>query len=153
MTTALKDMSVTEAVNKAFEVMAYGEYVRAQTSNVSWRLPYKGTFEEYMKENYYADFAEQYGDHEDFSFDTDYFWGESHYGSNEGTQDNWTAKVEASYGGEGQGDEYWLVISVSDGETTRYFRRDGWYASYDGGYLDGESYEVKPQEKMITVYE
>ncbi len=59
-----------------------------------------------------------------------------------------------SYGGEGQGDDYWVVVKVvgHDG-TERYFRRNGWYQSYSGGELDGPTVEVRPREKMVTVYE
>lgn len=54
-----------------------------------------------------------------------------------------------SYGGEGQGDERWVVIRFGD----RYFRKDGYYASYDGTTWDGDFREVKPTQKTITVYE
>lgn len=53
------------------------------------------------------------------------------------------------YGGEGQGDDYWVVFKVGD----QYFRQDGWYASHDGGYLDGELYEVEPVEVTRTEYQ
>lgn len=43
-----------------------------------------------------------------------------------------------SYGGEGSGDEYWVVFKLGE----QLFRVDGYYASYDGGELDGEPYEV-----------
>jgi hypothetical protein len=53
----------------------------------------------------------------------------------------------------GEGDRYYLVVSVSDGNTIRYFRKDGYYASYDGGYLDGEVQEVSPVERVVVYYE
>ncbi len=59
-----------------------------------------------------------------------------------------TLKYVDSYGGEGQGDAYWVVFSVDN----QFFRIDGWYASYDGGELDGELYEVFPEEVTKTVY-
>lgn len=81
-------------------------------------------------------------------------WQEVKYSTpKEVTVDGLTAKTVAEYGGEGQGDDYWLVISLADETATRYFRMDGWYASYSGGELDGDPYEVRPQEKVITVYE
>jgi hypothetical protein len=55
-----------------------------------------------------------------------------------------------SYGGEGKGDDYWLVAYFSKYDT--YIRMDGWYVSYDGGKFDGDPYIVEPQEKIITVY-
>lgn len=68
----------------------------------------------------------------------------------------------ATYGGEGQGDDYWVVVKVTPGTVLgpdaelgapRYFKKPGYYASYSGGYLDGNLIEVRPREKMITVYE
>lgn len=57
------------------------------------------------------------------------------------------------HGGEGQGDQYWFIFEVTDGETTRVFKRDGWYASHDGGYYDGPTTEVKAVQKTIMVWE
>lgn len=56
------------------------------------------------------------------------------------------------YGGEGQGDEFWVVVSVSkEGEATRYVKNDGWYASYDGGHFDStKGREVFPFKKVST---
>jgi hypothetical protein len=51
-----------------------------------------------------------------------------------------------SYGGEGQGDDYWVVFQAGD----QYFRVNGYYASYDGGELDGEVEEVEPHEVTVT---
>jgi hypothetical protein len=49
--------------------------------------------------------------------------------------------------------EYFLVMSLSDGNITRYFKREGWYASYDGGHLeDGENVEVYPITKTVTAW-
>lgn len=58
------------------------------------------------------------------------------------------------FGGEGQGDDYWVVIRIvsADG-TERFFKRLGWYQSFNGGELDGPTIEVRPREKMVTVYE
>ncbi|MFE5290148.1 hypothetical protein ACFRAQ_34715 [Nocardia sp. NPDC056611] len=62
--------------------------------------------------------------------------------------------LAASHGGEGQGDEYWLVFAVKDDAgQTRMFQRDGWYASFDGGHYDGPTFEVHPVQKVVTVYE
>ena len=59
-------------------------------------------------------------------------------------------KVEyaESYGGEGQGDEYWLVIKVGK----QFFRVNGWYSSYEGGELDGTLEEVMPKQVVRTEY-
>jgi len=65
-----------------------------------------------------------------------------------------TATLVEDFGGEGQGDEYWIVVRLifPDG-VDRLVRKDGWYASYDGGYLDGDLREVQPVERMVTFYE
>lgn len=54
------------------------------------------------------------------------------------------------YGGEGQGDDYWVVFKTT--ETGQYWRVDGWYASHHGGELDGDAYEVFPEEVTVTQY-
>lgn len=65
-----------------------------------------------------------------------------------------TLKVIETFGGEGLGDQYWVVFSLTDGDgNTRLFRRNGYYASFDGGYLDGPLLEVKPVDRMVTFYE
>jgi hypothetical protein len=126
-------MGVKEAANKALEILLLGsgyedlEEAKAEFLDGSWITSLEEASRAWMHIKYEADSAS--------------------------TPDGFTAKVEAQYGGEGQGDQYWVVISLSDGETTRYFRKDGWYASYDGGELDGDTSEVKPQEKTIVVYQ
>jgi hypothetical protein len=55
----------------------------------------------------------------------------------------------ADYGGEGQGDEIWVVVQVGD----QLFRKDGYYASHYGSDWDGDFDEVFAHEKTITVYE
>lgn len=60
------------------------------------------------------------------------------------------ARVD-EYGGEGQGDDYWVVVSLTQPDgTVQYFRRTGWYASHDGGYLENDTEEVTPFEKTVT---
>lgn len=63
-----------------------------------------------------------------------------------------TVKHVAEYGGEGQGDEYWVVFSVTSQDVTRHFKMSGGYASYYGGEFDGRLSEVSPKEKVITVW-
>ena len=60
-------------------------------------------------------------------------------------------QYEDSYGGEGQGDEYWSVYKFSLGEEVVYVKFDGWYASYNGSEFN-EWFFVEPQEKVITVF-
>jgi hypothetical protein len=82
------------------------------------------------------------------------FWYEGSYSFNKGyTYQGITITSPASYGGEGQGDELWVVFALTDGTDTRYFRKDGYYASYDGGAWDGDFREVTPQDRLVTFYE
>lgn len=64
-----------------------------------------------------------------------------------------TVFLEKEYGGESQGEEYWMVLRVVNGDSTRFFRIDGYYVSFDGGNFDGPFHEVSPIEKLVTYYE
>lgn len=57
-------------------------------------------------------------------------------------------KIE-DFGGEGRGDDYWVVIQVGE----QYFQMSGYYTSHSGGDFDGGLEEVRPVQKTITVYE
>ncbi|ANA86354.1 hypothetical protein BH762_gp011 [Gordonia phage OneUp] len=57
------------------------------------------------------------------------------------------------FGGEGMGDQYYLVVSVTDDAgNVRYFKRCGYHRSHDGSYLDGPTLEVEPVQQTITVW-
>jgi hypothetical protein len=64
-----------------------------------------------------------------------------------------TVEVLDSFGGEGQGDDYWRVykLELEDGTST-IIRRNGWYASYEGSSWDNFE-EVKPVQVMVTQWE
>jgi hypothetical protein len=57
------------------------------------------------------------------------------------------------FGGEGQGDKRYVVFKFSDESGVKYFRKDGYYASYDGSTWDGDFREVKPVDRVVTFYE
>lgn len=59
------------------------------------------------------------------------------------------------YGGEGMGDEYWVVFSVENDDVKKFFKLDGWYASYNGHEFDNflDFNEVIQVEKTINVWE
>lgn len=61
-------------------------------------------------------------------------------------------KYEEDYGGGGCGDEYWFVFSVERDGVKRYFKWDGCWASYDGGYYES-LFEVNPKEVVAIVWE
>ncbi|SKU88813.1 Uncharacterised protein [Mycobacteroides abscessus subsp. massiliense] len=58
------------------------------------------------------------------------------------------------YGGEGKGEDLWMIFKVTslDG-TERHFRRSGYYASFVGGDYDGPTREVRVTQKLMNVYE
>ena len=58
-------------------------------------------------------------------------------------------------GGEGSQEDIYVVFSVADPTRLgfkRYFRKTGYYASYDGSNWDGDFTEVFPKQKEITVW-
>lgn len=55
-----------------------------------------------------------------------------------------------SYGSEGMGDEYYAVYHFINHHV--YIRIDGCYQLYIGAEFYEAPYEVKPEEKIITVY-
>lgn len=57
-----------------------------------------------------------------------------------------------SYGGEGQGEEYWGVYSFKHTQEIVYVKAYGSYSSYCGSEYEGWHF-VTPREKTITVYE
>lgn len=56
----------------------------------------------------------------------------------------------ADFGGQGQGDDLWLVIKVGD----QLFRKEGYYASdYGSNWGDGDFSEVHAVVREVTFYE
>lgn len=45
--------------------------------------------------------------------------------------------------------DIWVVIEIEG----RYYRKTGYHQSHDGTYWDGSVTEVRPKEKLVTVYE
>ena len=63
-----------------------------------------------------------------------------------------------STGGEDEGSYASIILKVTSGcagcgQSTRYFKKEGYYASYEGYEWDGEFKEVFPTQKTITVFE
>lgn len=57
-------------------------------------------------------------------------------------------------GGEGDGEERYVVFKISKDGVDQYFRYDGYYASWDGTTWDDLTpREVKPQERIVVFYE
>jgi hypothetical protein len=88
----------------------------------------------------------------DTAFENGDGWGEAKWSSKgEVTLRDETVAYEnvANYGGEGQGDDIWVVVKIGD----QLFRKDGYYASHYGSDWDGYCREVKAKEETVTVYE
>jgi hypothetical protein len=62
--------------------------------------------------------------------------------------------VIESFGGEGQGDGYYMIFRVVfDGGGEQLYKLGGYYASYDGGYYEGPLSEVNAVVREVTFYE
>lgn len=58
-------------------------------------------------------------------------------------------------GGEGDGEEHWIVLSVTDMATNEntFWEIPGWYQSYHGSELEVEDmFQVVPAEKTVTYW-
>jgi len=64
-----------------------------------------------------------------------------------------TVEVIDSDGGEGQGEVIYFVLKISAGDTVRYFRKDGYYASHYGTDWDGSFAEVSAVQRTVTFWE
>lgn len=61
---------------------------------------------------------------------------------------------ETQGGGEGDGEEHWIVFSVSKDEEKTFWKIPGWYQSHYGGELEVDrTFEVEAAEKVITVWQ
>lgn len=93
-------------------------------------------------------------DNDEYEIDSSEFfselrWGSSHLTVTLGDTTYPVKEVAHQGGGEGQGENVWLVFEV-DG---RLFKTTGFYMSYDGTTWDGDVTEVKPVQKVVTVFE
>lgn len=60
--------------------------------------------------------------------------------------------VTDQHGGEGQGDEWYIVVQV--GNTDDYFRLNAYYSSYDGiDYSCASLDKVQPYEEMVVKWQ
>lgn len=60
-----------------------------------------------------------------------------------------TAKLVDSFGGEGQGDELWIILSIGD----QHYKADHYYSSYDGSepwHGNCTIFPVVGREKTVT---
>jgi hypothetical protein len=63
-------------------------------------------------------------------------------------------KAEFDTGGEGHGEDVYMVFKTVDVDgTEQYWRKDGYYSSYGGTDWDGDFREVRPVERTVVFYE
>lgn len=61
------------------------------------------------------------------------------------------ATLVDSFGGEGQGEDYWTVWKFEDPSGEVMIQFDGWYASYNGSEMTGRFY-VEPVQVTVTQF-
>lgn len=81
-----------------------------------------------------------------------FFWSDADEDNENFTEANVKFELEDSYGGEGQGEDYWTVYKFTDGTDEVFVKFSGWYQSYNGSEFN-EWFYVSPVEKLVTVYE
>jgi hypothetical protein len=57
--------------------------------------------------------------------------------------------IDGESGGEGSGESIWVVFRVG----SQYFRKSGYYASYDGSNWDGDVQEVTRRQLTVSTWE
>jgi hypothetical protein len=67
--------------------------------------------------------------------------------------DAYNIEEQDQEGGEGQGEEYFVVYKVTKDDNTIYVKADGYYTSYEGYNFEfPDVYEVVESEKMIKYW-
>jgi hypothetical protein len=56
-------------------------------------------------------------------------------------------------GGEGHGENVYMVFRLVNAQGTHFFKKEGYYASHYGTDWDGPFSQVTPVERMVTFYE
>jgi hypothetical protein len=109
-------------------------------------------FENLVSEGVHGTYTTWQGEEVESTYEGSEFWHEAD-GSTQITLDD-THKatyVDGETGGEGSGEYIWQVWSVTDAEgNEQFFRKTGYYMSYEGSTWDGDLTEVVPFEKTVT---
>ena len=75
------------------------------------------------------------------------------YGGEEIEADDYIVKQEENFGGEGEGDNFWQVYSLTntnDGNK-KYIRFDGWYASHYGHEFNGDNFDIVVPKEVVKI--
>jgi len=63
-------------------------------------------------------------------------------------------RADFDTGREGHAEDIHMVFKTTDRQgNEQYWRKTGYYASYDGDNWDGDFREVRPVERLVTFYE
>jgi hypothetical protein len=67
----------------------------------------------------------------------------------------WNLLCKEQDGGEGQGDDYWVVIEAAKkGEESKFFKVPGWYSSGNGSELTfSETFRVQPVQVLVNQWQ
>lgn len=101
------------------------------------------TFKEIVKESSGGKSALLYGDINDFRSDQA-DWVQDQI-------DELEVKCIEQFGGEGQGDTIYAVYESTEGGVKKFYRAEGWYASYAGAEFD-RFIEVEPYQETVTKF-
>lgn len=80
-------------------------------------------------------------------------WAEQETSDGVGVQGLGIVRVIESFGGEGQGDDYYMIFHVDAGEWEEYYKLGGYYASFSGGYYEGPLCKTIPVVREVTFWE
>ena len=77
------------------------------------------------------------------------------YIDKEKLEDGWVVSTAEHFGGEGHGEDYWVVLKLTkEGVEDTFWKVPGWYQSYHGSELTWEdTFRVNQVEKVVKVWE
>lgn len=143
--TQLSELTPTQGVETAMRIML--EY--------GWDSNYYKNWQAYAGDNYGDDVDDEYYDPTE---STGAWEALLSYTTKSATDGNLRAELVAtqSDGLAHDSEVYFVVFKLTDLAlgVVRYFKRDGWYASYDGGHLEeGTDSKVLPATKTVTIFQ
>jgi hypothetical protein len=139
--TTVAELSVDQGIELALEILL----------THGWESKYYPSWQEYAQENY--DETEENTQGYSLQERQGAWEALMEYTKNQATDGKMIARYVAnqSDGLAHASEVYFVVLSLSDDTGTRYFKRDGYYSSYNGGTLEeGENSEVFPNPVTVT---